>query len=138
MVVDFERLFNNNDLSEDLILKRGDEIFVPESKKYITLVGQVINPGNIIYKPSLKIDDYIELAGGFGWRALENDIRVIKSNSGEWIDADDVKELEPGDIIWVPENPPNPRFWDIFQNRPLSAPRPAALLSSGSAPRRRR
>ena len=115
MVVDFERLFNNNDLSEDLILKRGDEIFVPESKKYITLVGQVINPGNIIYKPSLKIDDYIELAGGFGWRALENDIRVIKSNSGEWIDADDVKELEPGDIIWVPENPPNPRFWDMFQ-----------------------
>ena len=116
MVVDFERLFKENDLSEDLILKRGDEIFIPEDKKYITLVGQVINPGNIIYKPDLTVNDYIKLAGGFGWRALENDIRVIKSNTGEWVDADDVTGLEPGDIIWIPENPPSPRFWDLFQN----------------------
>jgi polysaccharide export outer membrane protein len=115
MVVDFERLFKENDLSEDLILKRGDEVFIPEGKKYITLVGQVINPGNIIYKPGLTINDYIKLAGGFGWRALENDIRVIKSNSGEWIDEEEVKDLEPGDIIWIPENPPSPRFWDLFQ-----------------------
>ncbi|MCX6149815.1 MAG: SLBB domain-containing protein [Ignavibacteriales bacterium] len=115
MVVDFERLFNMNDLSENLILKRGDEIFVPEEKKYVSLVGQVINPGNIIFRPALTIEDYIQLAGGFGWRALKGDIRVIKANTGEWVDEDDVENLEPGDIIWVPEDPPNPRFWEVFQ-----------------------
>jgi polysaccharide biosynthesis/export protein len=115
MIVDFERLFEGNDLSEDLMLMRGDEIYIPESKKFITLVGQVENPGNILYKPELKVEDYINLAGGFGWRALRHDIRVIKSNTGEWVDEDDINQLDPGDIIWIPEDPPNPKFWDVFQ-----------------------
>lgn len=115
MVVDFYRLFSNKDQSEDLILREGDEIVVPEKVDYITLVGQVLKPGNIIYKPDLSVDQYIDLAGGFGWRAVKGDIRVIKSNTGEWLDADDVDELSPGDIIWVPEDPPAPKFWDVFQ-----------------------
>jgi protein involved in polysaccharide export with SLBB domain len=115
MVVDFEKLFIDDDLSENMILKRGDEIFVPEEKKFVTLVGQVKNPGNIVYKLGYTIEEYIDLAGGFSWRALEHDIRIIKANTGEWIDYDEVDKLEPGDVIWVPEDPPNPRFWDVFQ-----------------------
>lgn len=114
VVVDFEKLFKGNDLGEDIILRRGDEIFIPEKKNYITLIGQVVNPGNIIYQPELKVDDYIELAGGFSWRAKENDVRVVKANTGEWIDADDIDKLEPGDTIWILENPPGPKFWDVF------------------------
>ena len=94
-----------NILSEDLILRTGDEINVPEKKNYITLIGQVVNPGNIIYQPGLKVEDYIQLAGGFSWRALENDVRVVKVNTGEWIDSDDIDQLEPGDTIWILENP---------------------------------
>lgn len=116
MIVDFERLFENKDMSENLILKEGDEIYIPEKVNYITLVGQVLNPGNILYKKGLNVEDYIELAGGFGWRAIEGDIRVIRSNTGEWLEADEVETLSPGDVIWVPEDPPAPRFWDIFQS----------------------
>lgn len=115
MIVDFERLFLKKDTSENIILMRGDVIEVPEQKDYVTLVGQVINPGNIIYNPEYDIEKYIELAGGFGWRALDGDIRVIKANTGEWLEEDDVEFLEPGDIIWIPEDPPNPRFWDVFE-----------------------
>lgn len=114
MVVNFEKLFDENDISEDIILKRGDEIDVPEIKNYITLVGQVVNPGNITYLPQLAVDDYIDLAGGFAWRAIEGDVRVIKASTGEWIEAEDVEDLSPGDIIWVPEDPPPPKFWDVF------------------------
>jgi len=32
VVVDFEKLFKGNDLGEDIILRRGDEIFIPEKK----------------------------------------------------------------------------------------------------------
>jgi hypothetical protein len=112
--VDFEKLFVGNDSGEDVILRRVDEIFIPEKKNYITLIGHVVNPGNIIYQPGLKVDDYIELAGGFSWRAKENDVRVVKANTGEWIDADDIDKLEPGDTIWILENPPGPKFWDVF------------------------
>lgn len=114
VVVDFVSLFEKGDLSEDVHLKKEDVIVIPEAKNYIILLGQVINPGKIIYNDELSIENYIQLAGGFGWRALENDVRVIKANTGEWIDADDVEKLEPGDTIWVPEDPPGPKFWDVF------------------------
>jgi polysaccharide biosynthesis/export protein len=114
VVVDFEKLFRDNDLRENIVLKREDIIKVPEAKNYISLLGQVVNPGKIIYREGLSIDDYIELAGGFGWRALEGEVRVVKAKTGEWVEADDVDSLKPGDTIWVPEDPPGPKFWDVF------------------------
>jgi protein involved in polysaccharide export with SLBB domain len=114
VIIDFYALFKRNDLSEDIVLRRGDKISIPEAKNYITMLGQVVNPGNIIYKEGLTVEDYIELAGGFGWRALEGDVRVIKAKTGEWIDEDDLESLEPGDTIWIPEDPPGPKFWDVF------------------------
>ncbi len=114
VVVDFNALFRLGDKSEDLILKRGDVIEVPEAKDYVILLGQVVSPGNITYQSGLTVDDYINLAGGFGWRAEKGDVRVIKANTGEWVDADDVVSLKPGDTIWIPENPPGPKFWTVF------------------------
>lgn len=114
VIVDFNRLFKKGDKTEDLILKRGDIIDVPEAKDYVILLGQVVSPGNIVYQPELTVDDYINLAGGFGWRAEDGDVRVIKANSGEWVDAEDVDSLKPGDTIWIPEIPPGPKFWDVF------------------------
>lgn len=114
VVVDFEKLFLKNDKNEDVVLKIGDIITIPEKKEYISIIGQVVNPGNITYKSGLTIEDYINIAGGFSWRAKEGDVRVIRANTGEWVDADDVDELKPGDTIWVPEDPPGPKFWDVF------------------------
>jgi protein involved in polysaccharide export with SLBB domain len=114
VVVDFEKLFMHNDTNENVILRRGDVINVPEAKNYVILLGQVVNPGNIVYQKNLTVDDYIQLAGGFAWRALEGDVRIVKANTGEWVDADDIDSLDPGDTIWIPENPPAPKFWDIF------------------------
>ena len=114
VVVDFNKLFEENILSEDVVLRKGDVINIPEKKNYVTLIGQVVNPGNIIYQPELTVNDYIELSGGFSWRALENDVRVVKANTGEWVDAEDIEKLDPGDTIWVLENPPGPKFWEVF------------------------
>lgn len=130
IVIDFEKLFLNNDLSENLILRQNDVITVPETKKYITMLGQVVNPGKIIYKEGLSVDDYIELAGGFGWRALDGDVRVIKVNTGEWIEADDIETLDPGDTIWVPEDPPGPKFWDVFTTVMAVAGQLAAVIAA--------
>ena len=114
VVVDFVALFKKHDKSEDVILKKGDVINVPEAKNYIIMLGQVVNPGNIIYQDGLTVDDYLKLAGGYGWRAETGDVRVIRANSGEWIDADKIDSLKPGDTIWVPEKPAPPKFWDVF------------------------
>lgn len=116
VVVDFKKLFDENDIRENIKLRRNDEISVPESKQYITIIGQAVSPGNIPYEPEYKVMDYINLAGGFGWRAEDSEIRVIRANTGEWVDAEDVEVLYPGDTIWIPEQTPGPKFWDIFKD----------------------
>lgn len=133
VVIDFVKLFQNNDLKENIILRKNDVINIPEKKDYIILLGQLVNPGKIIYDSTLTIQDYINLAGGFGWRALEGDVRVIKAKTGEWIDADDIDALKPGDTIWVPEDPPGPKFWDVFTDVLTIVAQVAIILSATAA-----
>lgn len=133
VVVDFEGLFKGNQLNEDVILKRKDVINIPEKKNYISIIGQVVNPGNIVYATNLKVNDYIQLAGGFSWRAIEGDVRVIKVNTGEWVDADDIESLDPGDTIWVLEDPPGPKFWDVFLTSLTVVAQLAAIVAAAAA-----
>ncbi len=133
VVVNFKALFKENQLNEDIILKRKDVINIPEKKNYISIIGQVVNPGNIVYASNLKVSDYIKLAGGFSWRAIEGDVRVIKVNTGEWVDADDVESLDPGDTIWVLEDPPGPKFWDVFLTSLTVVAQLAAIVAASVA-----
>ena len=133
VVIDFVDLFINNNLNENIVLKRGDVITIPEQKDYIIMLGQLVNPGKIIYNPNFTIEDYIALAEGFGWRALEGEVRVIKATTGEWIDADDVVKLDPGDTIWVPEDPPGPKFWDVFMDGLQIFAQLAAIVAATAA-----
>jgi len=133
VVVDFVGLFIEDDLRENIILRKNDLIVIPEKKDYIIMLGQVVNPGKIIYDSTLIISDYIKLAGGFSWRALENDVRVIKAKTGEWVEADDVKVLRPGDTIWVPEDPPGPEFWVVFTDVLTILAQLAAIVAASAA-----
>ncbi len=133
VVVDFVNLFKEDDLKENIILRKNDLIFVPEKKDYIIMLGQLVNPGKIIYDSTLTIDDYIKLAGGFSWRALKNDVRVIKAKTGEWVEADDLKALRPGDTIWVPEDPPGPKFWVVFTDVLSILAQVAAIVAASAA-----
>lgn len=116
VVVNFRDIFENKISHEDVVLRKNDLILVPEKKDYINLIGQVVQPGKIPFDEQLKVRDYIALAGGFGWRAVESDVRVVRATTGEWIDEDDAKVLYPGDIIWIPEDPPPPKFWDFTKD----------------------
>lgn len=130
MVVDFIGLFEGNNLDEDLVLRRDDIIVIPEQIDYISIVGQVVKPGNIVFNARLSVEEYIAIAGGFSWRAIDDDIRVIKSYSGEWVELEDLEKLEPGDIIWVPEDPPPAKFWDVFRDTMMVMGQIAAVVTS--------
>ena len=60
---------------------------------------------------------YIEQAGGVTWDARRGRTKVIKS-TGEIMDDEDVKELAPGDIIWIPRKPDRD-YWKIFRDTML-------------------
>jgi len=114
VITNVEELILKNDESENVVLKNGDVINVPEVKNYVIMLGQVVNPGNIVYEKGLNYKDYIKIAGGYGWRASKGDVRIIKANTGEWVDADESIAIKPGDTIWIPEDPPGPKFWTVF------------------------
>ncbi len=113
IVIDFYKLFVEGDMSENVTLKDGDIINVPEAPHVVYVTGRVSKPGGVLYEPGKNIKYYLEKAGGLTWDAKKRSIKVTKV-SGEIMDDEDVKKLEPGDIIWVPRKP-DKDWWEIFR-----------------------
>ncbi len=119
MSVSIKALILENAESENILLEPNDIIEVPRFRNYVNVIGRVIEPGNIEYRSNLTVKDYIRLAGGFGKRADEGRVSVIKPNTGDVIEASKVKILEPGDTILVPELPRKPWLqaaWEIVRD----------------------
>ena len=113
IVVDFYKLCVQKDKTEDVFLKDGDFINIPEAPNVVYVTGRVSNAGGVLYEPGKKIKYYLKKAGGVTWDAKSRDIKVTKV-TGEIIDDEDVKSLEPGDIIWVPRKPDRD-WWEVFR-----------------------
>ncbi|MCK4413052.1 MAG: SLBB domain-containing protein [Candidatus Eisenbacteria sp.] len=115
MVVDFERLLIDGDETQDLLLRHGDLITIPTRRDFISVLGMVGAPGNIIYRADWSPKDYIVEAGGFSEKADRGATRVIRASSGEWVSLSDADDLEPGDTIWVPERRDRD-YWQFFKD----------------------
>ena len=100
---DFNKLFEQNIQSQDVILLDGDAIVIPEKNENILVTGGVFSPGRIRYTPGWNCTDYINAAGGFSERAREGWTKIIIGRNGKWLDADDEIVIGEGDIIFVPE-----------------------------------
>ena len=111
--VDFVKLFKGKDQSEDILLKNGDEIFIPKISLVIKVSGRVVNPGYLTYEPGKNYLYYINKTGGFSWRADKGKIKLIKGVTGEWTKPN--KSIEPGDNIWVPEKPER-HYWSTLRD----------------------
>ena len=111
MVVDFVAL-EAGDESQDIELLPGDAIIVPRLQQTVMVSGAATSPGAIVYNPDYSVWDYIEAAGGYGWRASD-DVRVIKARTGQSKLAKDVRVIDPGDRIWIKEKPERD-YWTIF------------------------
>ncbi|MBN2412758.1 SLBB domain-containing protein [candidate division KSB1 bacterium] len=119
IVVDFMKLLTRGDKKEDIILKTGDIIFIPEQPSVVMVTGRVSKNGGIIYKENADFDYYIKKAGGFTWDADSKHTKIIKV-TGEIKDDEDVEKFSPGDRIWVPRKPDRD-FWRIFRDTMLVA-----------------
>lgn len=113
MVVDFVALFEGGDESQNIALLSDDLIYVPRTRKTVIVSGRAAYPGAVTYAPDMTVWDYIEEAGGLGWRA-SRDIQVIKARTGETKRAENVAQLDPGDRIWIKEKPQRD-YWKLFK-----------------------
>jgi len=111
--IDFVRLFQGKDQKEDILLKDGDQVFIPMKSLAVKVSGNVVNPGFLTYESGKDHLYYIRKAGGFSWRADKGKIKLIKGTTGEWMKPN--RNLEPGDVIWVPEKPEKD-YWNTFKD----------------------
>ena len=112
MVVDFAALFQKGDASQNILVRPGDVITIPASTRTVLVSGKAAYPGAVPYVENYTVSDYIARAGGFGWQA-SGEVEVIKARTGERMDVEDVEGIEPGDRIWVKEQPARD-YWLLF------------------------
>jgi len=114
MTVNIPELMQGRE-SENILLIDEDSLYVPAKKDFIKVTGKVKNPGNVKFTEGAGYEHYIALAGGYGWRADEGETRIIKGKSIDTFLASGESnyELEPGDSIFVPEEPEG-NFWEVF------------------------
>lgn len=119
ITVDFKKLFLEGDESQNILLEEGDIITIPLFRNYVNVIGRVAKPGNVEYQKGADLKYYIKKAGGFTERAKKGDVKILKPHSGDLLDADDVEEIEPSDVILVQEKPKSQfwtRSWEIFRD----------------------
>jgi polysaccharide export outer membrane protein len=101
--VDWTRLKGNQDL--DLLLRDGDVVRVERPVSSVRVDGEVRRPGILNFKRGESVEDYVAQAGGYTNRAWRGKLRVTRAVSGQTLLARNVRTLDPGDFVWVPERP---------------------------------
>lgn len=102
LVIDFEKLYKNNDQEQNFVLEDGDIIYINDDKKIVYVYGSVQNEGYVKYKEGADAEYYIDMAGGFAPGADEGNTRIIKFNSRGWYKPGDT-QVQTGDFVYVPK-----------------------------------
>lgn len=101
--IELEKALANPGSDEDLVLKEGDELFIPEFVSTVKINGEVMYPNTVLYQPGEKLSYYIEQAGGFGYKAQKKKVYIVYMNGTvSRVKRGSAKYIEPGCEIVVP------------------------------------
>jgi protein involved in polysaccharide export with SLBB domain/capsular polysaccharide biosynthesis protein len=115
--VDFEKLFLQGDLSQNIPVEPGDYLYFPSGdRQQIYVLGEVRFPGTLVFSPQTSTLEAIAVRGGFSERAWKKRLLVIRGSLDHpqafVVDANDVLsaktadfQLQPRDIVYVSSRP---------------------------------
>jgi protein involved in polysaccharide export with SLBB domain len=101
-----------SDKQKAFALQSGDSIYIPYFNPTVRLTGEVVSPGNVLWREGWDVDDYLNAAGGLTLTGDEDRI-VVTYADGSKSAADRVKrDPDPGSVIFVSyKEPPEPAKW---------------------------
>ncbi|MGO2355559.1 MAG: SLBB domain-containing protein [Marinomonas foliarum] len=109
LVIDLKKAVKGDELA-NLMLEKGDKLFVPAVNPVVSVVGEVQFTSNHTFNPNLTVEDYIASAGGTKRQADTDRIYIVKANGSVelpnnsfWFSRN-YDPLEPGDTVIVPVN----------------------------------
>ena len=104
LATDLNKLYNDHDQSQDVLLRDGDLLYIPQPVGIVFISGAVAQPGTYPYHKNWHYQDYIKAAGGYTNLAREGSTRIIRSGSAVWLESDDELPIYAGDMVFVPES----------------------------------
>lgn len=103
VAVNLEKALAEPGGSEDLILREGDRLTIPQYSNTVKISGEVVYPISINYKKGEPLSYYIKRAGGFGNMAKKRGAYAIYMNGAvEQLGRRSGKGIEPGCEIVIP------------------------------------
>lgn len=106
---DFVKAFKENSDLDNVILRDGDVIIVPDNPGYVYVYGQVNHPGYVEFREGQTMSWYIEKAGGYAKGAVKDRARIIRGKSKVWTEGDEETIVFAGDEVYVPRPPDIPQ-----------------------------
>ena len=102
--INLEEIMANPGSEADVVLQEGDVIYVPEYQNTVKITGNVLYPNTVTYKKNMRVKDYVEMAGGYGFEAKKSRAFIIYMN-GTVAKAKkrSSKVVEPGCEIIIPQ-----------------------------------
>lgn len=100
--IDLQEALSRPGSDADLVLREGDELFVPEYVNTVKINGAVMYPNTVSYKKGERLRYYINQAGGFGNEAKKRKVYVVYLNGTVSRVRMSSKAIEPGCEIIVP------------------------------------
>ncbi len=104
-----DTVYLDRGVSEDVLLRNGDKLYVPRRPQSVTIIGEVHYPTSHLYHPGWSRDDYIEHSGGLTQKADKKHIYVVRANGSViaskgsfWTLDEEKNDIRPGDTIVVP------------------------------------
>ena len=102
--IDLQAALDNPGSDADLVLREGDVLGVPEYINTVKISGNVMYPNTVTYNPKMTVKDYIENAGGYGYRPKRSKAYVIYLNGTiKRAKRYSSNVVEPGCEIVVPQ-----------------------------------
>ena len=103
VAVNLDKAMENPGGPEDIVLREGDQLVIPQFSNTVKVSGEVSYPISMNFKKGESLKYYIKRAGGYGNRAKKKGVYAIYMNgSVEKLNHHSGKAVQPGCEIVVP------------------------------------
>ena len=111
--IDLEKALSKPGGEADILMREGDQIFVPEYDPIVRVSGDVMFPNTFYYESGKNYKYYVYEAGGFGHRAKKSKTFIVYQNGKAGLVKKGAKP-EPGcEIVVVSKKKKTP--WSMTQ-----------------------
>jgi protein involved in polysaccharide export with SLBB domain len=108
--IELNKILNNPHQRGDLLVLDGDIIRVPKELETVKVMGEVLNPNNVVYVKGKSLKYYVNQAGGFTDNALKKRVFVQYANGAVKGKDGGYPEVKPGAEIVVPKRAPREKM----------------------------